>query len=453
MRYIALVLAAFLASITAAAAGETPVVHHAVSSVPAAQAAFDRGLLDYYAYNPEAAEHEFYTAADLDPHLAMAWWGIALSNAPNLNVPPTDDRDDQARFAVRKAKRLETYASAEDAALIDAAAARFDGDSKAKLNDLQIAYRDALQRVAKQYPGDPDVATLYAEAALYVTFAPYPDSYGKLDAKQRAESEAAFAALLPYYQTELARFPKHVGLIHFYVHTAQLGGQSRVAVDAAKQLAAFAFADEDSHLTHMSGHTFFDVGMYDAALDVGERSVAMDDAAVACCHPGYYSAVRYYHNHNVSFLLYAMTQTGHLDESIAVATRANVPDFLAAQLVAAGRWQDVLAVPFSKTSSARLYYARALALAKLGQTAAAEQTIAGLPKERDASSYSRLVDKAMAQTVAGEIALAKNDDSAALAAFVAASGAMNDAQTIQAAEYPPLYSTRRTSHSRILRCS
>jgi len=34
-------------------------------------------LLDYYAYNPEAANHDFYTAADLDPKAAMAWWGIA----------------------------------------------------------------------------------------------------------------------------------------------------------------------------------------------------------------------------------------------------------------------------------------------------------------------------------------------------------------------------------------
>jgi hypothetical protein len=45
--------------------GETPAVHHAVSSVPTAKVNFHRGLLDYYAHNPKAAEHEFYTAADL----------------------------------------------------------------------------------------------------------------------------------------------------------------------------------------------------------------------------------------------------------------------------------------------------------------------------------------------------------------------------------------------------
>ncbi len=79
--------ALFLGATAIAVAQTSPLVHHQVSPNPAAQAAFDRGLLDYYAYNPEAAEHEFYTASDLDPKSAMAWWGIALSNAPNLNVP------------------------------------------------------------------------------------------------------------------------------------------------------------------------------------------------------------------------------------------------------------------------------------------------------------------------------------------------------------------------------
>src|SRR5271154_4069350 len=107
----ALVLAVALAGVAPNPARPVPVIHHAVSATAEAQAAFDRGLLDYYAYNPEAAEHEFYTAADLDKHMAMAYWGIALSNAPNLNVPATDDRTQQARYAIQRAKSLETYAS------------------------------------------------------------------------------------------------------------------------------------------------------------------------------------------------------------------------------------------------------------------------------------------------------------------------------------------------------
>jgi hypothetical protein len=111
--------------------------------------------LDYYAYNPEAAEHEFYTAADLDPHLAMAYWGIALSNAPNLNVAPTDDRGNQAREAIRQAKADEANAIAEDRALIDAAAARFDDRTKVSAATLLVGYRDALSTSRRRIPPIP----------------------------------------------------------------------------------------------------------------------------------------------------------------------------------------------------------------------------------------------------------------------------------------------------------
>ena len=150
-----LLLAFFLCAPAAAIAQQeaaeapqpAPIIHHAVSSNVAAQAAFDRGLLDYYAYNPEAANHEFYTAADLDPKMAMAWWGIALSNAPNLNVPATDDRNNQARSAIVRAKSLEGNASAEDHLFIDAAAARFNDKTKATPAALLVNYRDALRRI------------------------------------------------------------------------------------------------------------------------------------------------------------------------------------------------------------------------------------------------------------------------------------------------------------------
>ncbi|MGC1985130.1 MAG: hypothetical protein WA668_07045 [Candidatus Cybelea sp.] len=144
-----------------------PVIHHAVSTNAAAQAAFDRGLLDYYAYNPEAAEHEFYTAADLDPAMAMAYWGIALSNAPNLNVPATDDRQEQAQKAIEHARDLEANASTEDRLFIDAAAARFDDKTKAAPDALFSNYRDSLRRIADAYPNDPDAtAPLRRSGAL-----------------------------------------------------------------------------------------------------------------------------------------------------------------------------------------------------------------------------------------------------------------------------------------------
>jgi tetratricopeptide (TPR) repeat protein len=434
--FVSATLAARAQTMTHAQGQSRPVavIHHTVSSNPKAQAAFDRGLLDYYAYNPEAAEHEFYTAADLDKHLAMAYWGIALSNAPNLNVPPTDDRTNQARVAIARAKVLETYALAEDRAFIDAAAARFDDQSKASADALLTNYRDALQRISLAYPEDPDAAALYAESALYVAVGKFSNAETPA---QRAARVARVAALLPYFQASLVKFPEHIGLLHFYIHAAQIAGTSQVAVVAARQLAAFGLPPEDSHLTHMPGHTFFDVGLYEEALDVGQRSVAMDLADFACCHPGYYSAPRYYHAHNVSFLLYAMTQTGHLSEAVVVARREDNPVFIAKQLVADRDWQDVLALSDAKGNAYTLPFTVGLAYAKLGNAAQAQRWLAKIADaDADDPSWAATVS-AMRLTLSAQIALLENDDAKALQLLTDASVAADKGD--QGAEMPALY--------------
>jgi hypothetical protein len=414
-------LAAIAQSTAAHESRSVPVVHHAASANAAAQAAFDRGLLDYYAYNPEAANREFYTAADLDPKMAMAWWGIALSDAPNLNVAPTDDRNDQARLAIVRAKVLEANASAEDQLLIDAAAARFDDKTKTPPATLLAGYRDALKRITEAYPGDPDVAALYAEAALYVAVGDRSQNREVWSVPQRTAYVKTIAALLPYFQSSLVRFPKHVGLLHFYIHAAQIADQSKAAVTAASQLAAFDFPPEDSHLTHMPGHTFFDVGMYQEALDVGQRSVAMDYSAIDCCHPGYYSAPRYYHGHNVAFLLYAMLQTGHASEAVAVARRADIPSLLARATVAAGEWQAALDIPYVKGTDPTITFARALAFAKLGDVSKAQSALADMPAASAVFPSRVATEDAMRLTVQAQIALDQHDDAQALQLLTTAS--------------------------------
>ncbi len=434
---IAIILSATLPALAQTPA-PSPLVHHALATNAQAQAAFDRGLLDYYAYNPEAAEHEFYTAADLDRHLAMAYWGIAISNAPNLNVPATDDRDNQAREAIEAAKAAEQYASAEDRALIDAAAARFDGPKRAP-GAAETAYRDALARIAAAYPQDPDVAALSAEAALYVAVGDTKGTFDTMSPAQRAAFRARVAALLPYFQTSLATFPTHPGLLHFYIHTAQMAGTSAAAVDAAKQLASYTLPPEDSHLTHMPGHTFFDVGMYDAGLDVATRSVEMDYADFNCCHPGYYSAPRYYHDHNVSFLLYALTETGHTAEAVAAARREGDDVFIARQLLADKHWQAVVAMPYAKGDAPTIPFARGVAYAKLGNVTLAQQMLGDIPPAPLTEPVRAATLNAMHALLAGEIALAQHDDAKALSLLTQASADATIASRLGAAEFPALY--------------
>src|SRR5271169_2437293 len=96
-------------------AGPKPVVlmeglsslHHPVStSNPAAQQFFDQGLRLVYAFNHEEAARSFRRAAELDPQLAMAWWGLALAVGPNYNLPVDPDHEKIAVDAIDAAQKL-----------------------------------------------------------------------------------------------------------------------------------------------------------------------------------------------------------------------------------------------------------------------------------------------------------------------------------------------------------
>jgi tetratricopeptide (TPR) repeat protein len=190
----------------------------------------------------------------------------------------------------------------------------------------------------------------------------------------------------------------------------------------------------------MPGHTFFDIGMYDAALDVGQRSVAMDYADIDCCHPGYYSAPRFYHSHNVEFLIYAMIQTGHAADTVAVAQRANDPDLLVPALVAARDWKAVLALPYANANGSTMWFARDLALAKLGEADKAEADLAKVPAVRASEPARYATYVAKRATIQAEIALDRHQDAKALKLLQTASQQAAIGDTIGGRpEMPNLY--------------
>lgn len=142
-------------------------LHHAVSTKNAeAQQFFDQGLRLIYAFNHEEAAHSFGRAAELDPSLAIAYWGIAEAVGPNYNDPASDDRFRQAHEAIQKAVELSAYASPSEKAYIQGMALRFPADINADRRKAAEAYRDAMRELVKKYPDDLDAATLFAESGM-----------------------------------------------------------------------------------------------------------------------------------------------------------------------------------------------------------------------------------------------------------------------------------------------
>ena len=103
-RFIPVVVLA-AALVTANAATKNPVppvrlmsglgeVHHPVSTKNReAQQFFDQGFKFVYGLNHDEARRSFQRAAELDPKLAMAHWGVALTLGPNYNLPVDPERE------------------------------------------------------------------------------------------------------------------------------------------------------------------------------------------------------------------------------------------------------------------------------------------------------------------------------------------------------------------------
>src|SRR5882724_11549410 len=121
-------------------------LHHKVSTAnPEAQKFFDQGLSLVYAFNHEEAALSFRHAAELDPQLAMAYWGIAEAVAPNYNQDIDPGHEKIGYEAIQKAVALASQSNAKitpaEGAYIDAMAKRYSNDPKGDLKKLALEYK------------------------------------------------------------------------------------------------------------------------------------------------------------------------------------------------------------------------------------------------------------------------------------------------------------------------
>src|SRR5947208_9152540 len=109
-------------------AGLGDINHPVTTNNPEAQKFFNQGLAYIYAFNHEEAVRSFKQAAQLDPQLAMAYWGMALAMGSNYNVPADGPALLQAYTNLQKAVELAPKSSEQDRAYINALSKRYSAD-------------------------------------------------------------------------------------------------------------------------------------------------------------------------------------------------------------------------------------------------------------------------------------------------------------------------------------
>jgi pimeloyl-ACP methyl ester carboxylesterase len=444
MRYLILIFALFVPIIASGQHHHSPNemkkatltpglgdVYHPVSTANAeAQKFFNQGLAYIYAFNHDEAVRAFKRASELDPQLAMAYWGVALALGSNYNLQADAPQLKEAYAALEKARALAPKASEHERGYIEALSKRYSSDPNADRQALATNYKNAMGELVKRYPDDLDAATLYAESMMNLR----PWKLWTPDGKPAEGTEEIVATL----ESVLRRNPNHTGANHYYIHAVEASPNPERGLPSASRLGHLAPAA--GHLVHMPSHIYIRTGDYeDAARSNADAIVADRDYLEKSGAQGVYPMM--YYNHNIHFLASAHAMNGRYSDAIKTAREleANVKPHLKAMpmlemfmpystvaQVRFHKWDEILKSPAPdrglKITNAFWHFARGMAYARKGQIANAEAElktlIAGLQSiPEDAplgNSTARGVLQVAEYLLGGNIAFARGDKKTAL---------------------------------------
>src|SRR5829696_6101291 len=402
--------------------------HPVTTNNPEAQKFFNQGLSYLYGFNHEEAVRSFKQAAQLDPQLAMAYWGVALAMGSNYNVPAGGPALLEAYTNLQKAIELAPKSSEHDSAYINALSKRYSKELQADQHKLEVDYKNSMGELAKNYPDDLDAATLYAESMMNLR----PWKLWSLDGKP-AEDTLEIVAVL---EGVLRRDPNHSGANHYYIHTVEASTNAERALPSAARLGTIA--PKAGHLVHMPSHVYIRTGDYYQAAKSNVDAIGVDREYMAKSgNQGLYPAM--YYNHNVHFLAAANAMNGRYADSIKSAREleANVKPVIKAMpmlemflpytsvsLTRFGKWDEILKEPKPdaslKITTGFWHFARGSAYAAAKDTTKADAELAALRAVDKTLTEERLFNNAAVDVMKvaefaldGKIALARGDKQAA----------------------------------------
>jgi tetratricopeptide (TPR) repeat protein len=317
-----------------------------------------------------------------------------------------------------------------------------------------------MRQVARQFPGDPDAATFFADAMMNLR----PWRLWTQDGKPEPGTEEIVATL----EAVLAAHPDHPGALHLYIHAVEASPEPGRGAAAADRLGALM--PGAGHLVHMPSHIYFRVGRYADAVTANARAVEADRAYFAANTPSDAYRMGYY-PHNIDFIWLAASMEGRSAETVRAArdlAAAAPPEMArhmsdmevgpAAPLFALarfGRWDEILREP--RPDPALPYvtgawrYARGLAYAATGRPEEARTELTELNKivitvspDRTVASFFKTADmlRLASDVLAGEIA-ARAGDTATAIRHLSAAVEMQDVHWFT--EPPPWYYPVRQS--------
>lgn len=393
---------------------------------PDAQTWFDRGYMWSIGFNHDEAVACFRRAAEADPGMAMAHWGIAYASGPNYNKAweVFDEADLRRTLAASREAFVEAWSRIHDAsemeqALIEALGERCRApappdadDAVAELDGWTDAYAIAMRRVRARFPDNDDVAMLTAEAMMNRTNWELWDLKTGSIAAGADTAEAADILETAMAHRERVHAPPHPGLLHMYIHLMEMSPHPQKALKAADQLRGLA--PDCGHLQHMPTHIDILCGHYQSAVDWNDAGIVADRKYLE--HAGAENFYTFYRCHNYHFKAYAAMFLGQhqpameaarelnetLPEALLRVTSPPMADWMEGFvpteqhiMIRFGRWEEIIARPLPSDqdlyayTTATTHYAKAVAYAAREDVVDAEREAERFQAARERMPSSR----------------------------------------------------------------
>jgi len=231
------------------------------SEVPEAQQAFIQGMMLLHLFEYPYAREEFLRAQELDPGLAMAYWGEAMT----FNHPIWDEQDlPAARAALQKLgatpeERVARTPVAREQGFLAALEQLYGPGTKAQRDQ---AYMRSMEQLAAAYPEDHEVQLFYALSLFGV--------------QAGVRDTATYMLATAIAEEVFCENPQHPGAAHYLIHGVDDPLHAVLGLHAARALGQMA--PDAAHAQHMTSHIFVAVGMWDDVVAANEAAVRVANA-------------------------------------------------------------------------------------------------------------------------------------------------------------------------------
>lgn len=275
--------------VAAQAAPRLGTIAFATSAGPAAQLAFEEGVLWMHSFEYARAATAFQRAQELEPGFALAYWGEAMTH----NHPVWNERDAAAaravlvRLGATPAARAAKAPTPRERAWLASAEVLWGEGRKAQRDTL---YAEAMARVVELFPDDESL-TFHALALLGLN--------------QGERDVATYERAGEIARRVLQRSPNHPGAAHYVIHAFDDPDHAHQGHEAA--LAYSRIAPDAPHAQHMTTHIFLALGMWD---EVARQNVIAMQAVTKGS-----DSLAWAPNHYTWWLHYARLQQGRWSEA------------------------------------------------------------------------------------------------------------------------------------------